>query len=163
LAESERAVSFESQINLACFEVRGRSYALEIAQVREIVRLPPITPLPKAPALIEGVIELRGSVVPVIDLGRALVGEPVDRGPRARVMVFELDGLLVGLCVDAAVDVLSLDVHALEDPPALATHAGYDAVRSVVRRPGATPVMVLSLEHIVESVYRSALGGEAAA
>ena len=53
-------------------------------------------------------------------------------------------------------------VEALEDPPALATHAGYDAVRAVVRRSGRSPVMVLSLEHILESVFRSALSEELA-
>ena len=51
----------------------------------------------------------------------------------------------------------------MEEPPALATQAGYDAVRAVVRRPEAAPVLVLSLEHLLESVYRSARGGEEAA
>ena len=62
-----------------------------------------------------------------------------------------------------AVDVLSLEPTALEDPPELAAQAGYDAVRAVVRRPNASPVMVLALEHILESVYRPALptAGEA--
>ena len=61
---------------------------------------------------------------------------------------------------------MSLPVQVLEDPPALATQAGYDAVRAVVRRDGESPVMVLSLDHILESVYRSGLsqqtGGAAA-
>jgi chemotaxis signal transduction protein len=65
--------------------------------------------------------------------------------------------MVVGLSVEAATDVLSLKVSELEDVPDLATHAGYDAVRHVVRREGEPPVMVLSLEHILESIYRSAL------
>jgi chemotaxis signal transduction protein len=63
----------------------------------------------------------------------------------------------MGLAVDAAVEVISVDAIALEDPPALATQAGYDAVRAVVRRKDDAPALVLSLEHILESVYRSAL------
>ena len=63
----------------------------------------------------------------------------------------------MGLAVDAALEVMSVDPTELEDPPALATHAGYDAARAVVRRPDAAPVLLLSLEHILESVYRSAL------
>jgi chemotaxis signal transduction protein len=59
--------------------------------------------------------------------------------------------------VDAAIEVLLVDVSALEDPPALATQAGYDATRAVVRRPDAAPILVLSLDHVLESVYRSAL------
>jgi purine-binding chemotaxis protein CheW len=146
-----------NQVNLACFAVRGRTYALDVAQVKEIVRLAPVTPLPKAPALIEGVIDLRGSVIPVLDLGRLLGAGPVQAGPQARIVVLEVDGLVVGVSVEAAIDVLSIDASQLEDPPALATQAGYDAVRAVVRRPDAAPVMVLSLEHLLESVYRSAL------
>ena len=146
-----------SQINLACFEVQGRAYAIDVAHVREIVRLEEITPLPKAPDLIEGVVELRGGVVPVLDLGRVLGGERCEAGNLSRIVVLASDGLVVGLCVEAATDVLALDAAVLEDVPVLASQAGYEVVRAVVRREGSKPVMVLSLEHILESVYRSAL------
>lgn len=147
----------ENQVNLAVFEAQGQFYALDVSQVREIVRFQEITALPMAPALIEGVIDLRASVVPVIDLGHLLGGERVQASERARIVVLDCDGLVLGLCVEAATDVLSLDVTSLEDVPELATHAGYDAVRHVVRRADQPPVMVLSLEHILEDVYRSAL------
>ena len=65
-----------------------------------------------------------------------------------------MDSLVLGLRVAAAVDVLSLPVQALEDPPMLVTQAGYDTVRAVVRQEGVGSVMVLSLEHILESLYR---------
>lgn len=144
-------------VNLACFQVKQRLYALEVAHVREIVRTREITPLPMSPALIEGVAELRDGVVPVVDLGRALGGEPCEVTGRARIAVLEIDGLVLGLLVEEAADVLSLEASALEDPPSLATQAGYEAVRAVVRRPDAKPVLVLSLDHILESVYRSQL------
>jgi chemotaxis signal transduction protein len=74
--------------------------------------------------------------------------------------VTEVEGLVMGLAVDAAVDVLPVDVTQLEDPPALATQTGYDVTRAVVRRPDAEPILVLSLEHLLESVYRSALASK---
>lgn len=147
----------ENYVTLGAFRVGSALYAIDVSQIREVVRWQEVTPLPKAPRLIEGVIDLRGAVVPVVDLGRALGGSPVEPSASARIAVAEIDGLVMGLAVDAAVEVLSVDVSALEDPPALATHAGYDATRAVVRRPDATPVLVLSLEHVLESVYRSAL------
>lgn len=147
----------ENQVNLAVFEARGQHYALDVSQVREIVRFQPITPLPMAPTLIEGVVDLRSAVIPVIDLGRLLGGAAIEPSERSRIVVLDCDGLVLGLCVEAATDVLSLDVATLEDVPELATHAGYDAVRHVVRRAGQSPVMVLSLEHVLENVYRSAL------
>jgi purine-binding chemotaxis protein CheW len=154
----------DNSIDLACVEVRGRLYGLEVAHIREIVRSQEVTPLPKAPALIEGVIDLRGAVIPVIDLSRALHGEVASEGATTRIVVLEVDGMAIGLRVEAAVDVLSVDAGSVEAPPALATQAGYDAVRAVIRRPEGSPVLVLSLEHLLEGVYRSARadGGGAA-
>ncbi len=147
----------ENQVNLACFEVSGRLYAMDVTQVREIVRFQQATPLPMAPELIEGVIDLRGAVIPVVDLSRLLGCGVTEESSQARIVVLDFDGLVLGLCVQAATDVLSLDVGVLEDVPDLAAHAGYDAVRHVVRREDDSPVMVLSLENILEQVYRSAL------
>jgi purine-binding chemotaxis protein CheW len=147
----------ENCVTLGCFEVGGHTYAIDVSQVREIVRWQEVTPLPNAPVLIEGVIDLRGAVVPIVDLGRALGGAPVTPGPRARIAITEVDGLVMGLAVDAAVEVLSVDVAQLDDPPALATQTGYDMTRAVVRRPDDKPILVLSLEHVLEGVYRSAL------
>lgn len=146
-----------SQLTLACFELAGDLYALDVAQLREVVRWHPVTPLPRAPALIEGVLDLRGAIVPVVDLGKLLRGAPMRSGPRARIVIVEVDGLVVGLAVDAATEVIEVDSTALCDPPALAAHAGYDAARAVVRRPGAPPILVVALEHVLECVYRSAL------
>ncbi len=149
----------ENRITLGAFRVAGALHAIDVAQLREVVRWQEPTPLPRAPRLIEGVIDLRGAVVPVVDLGRALGAQRVEPSAAARFVIVELDGLVMGLAVEAAEDVLSVEVGALEDPPALATQAGYDAVRAVVRRPGAPPVLVLSLENVLESVYRSARDG----
>lgn len=153
------APSFESVLELACLEAGGRLYGVEVMQIREIVRSQEVTPLPRAPRLIEGVIDLRGAVVPVIDLGRALHGEPVADGPSTRIVVLEVDGMVLGLRVEAAVDIASLDAGTVKETPALASQAGYDAVRAIARRPDAPPVLVLSLEHLLEAVYRSALSG----
>lgn len=147
----------ENRVTLSVFRVGDSHFALDVTNVREVVRWQELTPLPKSPRLIEGVIDLRGAVIPVVDLSRALGGEPVAQTTGARIAIVEVDGLMMGLRVDAAVEVMAADATALDDPPALATQAGYDATRAVVRRAGAAPVMVLSLEHILESVYRSAL------
>jgi purine-binding chemotaxis protein CheW len=153
----EVATAESPRVKLAVFRVGSGMFALDVAHVREIVRWQTITPLPVAPRLIEGVIDLRGAVVPVVDLARALGTGAVAKSATARIAIVESDGLVMGLAIDAAVEVMSIDAIALEDPPALATQAGYDAVRAVVRRKDDAPALVLSLEHILESVYRSAL------
>ncbi|MBW2287639.1 MAG: purine-binding chemotaxis protein CheW [Deltaproteobacteria bacterium] len=156
--QSISAASFgQNHVTLGCFEVSGRTYAVDVAYVREVVRWQPVTPLPKAPALIEGVIDLRGAVVPVVDLGRALGGDRVTVENRTRIAVVEVENLVMGLVVDAVTEVLPVNVDAMEDPPSLATQAGYDTTRAIVRRPDADPILVLSLEHLLESIYRSSL------
>jgi purine-binding chemotaxis protein CheW len=149
--------SSENEVTLGCFEVGGRLIANDLANVREVVRWQPVTPLPKSPALIDGVIDLRGALVPVVDLGRALDGCKVEPTIGTRIVVAETDGLVVGLTVDSAVEVLQISATSMEDPPSLATHAGYDAARAVVRRPDSEPIVVLSLESLLEAVYRSVL------
>jgi len=149
--------SAENEVTLGCFEVGGRTIAIDVANVREVVRWQPVTPLPKSPKLIEGVIDLRGTLVPVVDLGRALNECKVEPSTGTRIVVTETDGLVVGLTVDAAVEVVQIGAACMEDPPSLATHAGYDAARAVVRRPNAEPIVVLSLESLLEAVYRSVL------
>lgn len=156
-ATESAALPGDNRVELACLELRGQLYGIDVHQVREIVRAQPATPLPHAPHLIEGVVDLRGAVVPLVDLGRALGGEPLPPAESNLIAVLEVDGLVLGLLVEGALDVLSLEAADVQAPPALATHAGYDAVRAVVRRPGRPPVLVLSLEHLLESIYRSAL------
>jgi purine-binding chemotaxis protein CheW len=154
------ATGTETTVDLACFETRGRVYGIDVLQIREIVRCQEVTPLPRAPELIEGVIDLRGVVIPVVDLGHALCRERADQGPESRIAILEVDGMVLGLRVDAAVDVISVEARDVDDPPALATQAGYDTVSAVVRRADAPPVLVLSLDHLLESIYHSAGAGE---
>jgi len=157
MPEAALAMTEPSTVNLTCFEIKDQLYAIEVEYVREIVRILEITPLPNAPSLIEGVIDLRGTVIPVMDLARVLNRGKGSTGAHARIIVLEVDGLALGVWVDAATDVMTLDANRLEDIPDLATQAGYDAVRHVVRRPDEAPIMILSVDQLVECVYRSAL------
>lgn len=150
-------VRADSQIELACLDVRGQIFGIDVQQVREIVRAQALVPLPRAPRLVEGVIDLRGAIVPVVDLGRALGGAPIDDTRSARIAIVEVEGLVFGLRAGAASDVLAVSASDVQSPPALVAQAGYDAVRAVVRRRAAPPVLVLSLENVLENVYRSGL------
>lgn len=159
--QATRAEAYSrNHVSLACFEARGGVYAIDVTQLREVVRWHEPTPLPNAPALVEGVVDLRGTLIPVVDLGRALGGAPLAPGPHSRICVTEVEDLVMGLAVDAALHVVPADAGHLEDPPALTTQSGYGTARAVVRRPGADPMIVLSLENLLERVYRSALDSE---
>jgi chemotaxis signal transduction protein len=98
-----------------------------------------------------------------VDLGRALGGAAQGDPASSRIAVLRVDDLVFGLRVSAAADVLSLPGSQVEALPRLAAQAGYEAVRAVVRRAGARPVLVLSLEDLLERVYRSAVASPEAA
>ncbi len=104
-------------VQLVTCMVGGVEYGLEISRMREILRVGPITRLPQAPPHVRGVVNLRGRIVPILDL-RARLGLPDQATTRdSRVMVVERDGHRLGLLVDRVLRVLRLPAEALEPPP----------------------------------------------
>jgi purine-binding chemotaxis protein CheW len=100
------------------FYVRDALCALDAALVEEVVRLPRTTPVPHAPDYLLGVMNLRGNILSVIDLGRRLDLGAAEPGETSRVYIVRDRAELVGLLVDRAADVVELDPSAFEPPPA---------------------------------------------
>lgn len=93
------------EIQLACFKVGSELYALDIMRIKEIIRPQKLTPVPKAPSFIEGIINLRGAVVPVADL-RKRFDQPISAESRKnRIVVCSLAGKIIGLLVDEVTEV----------------------------------------------------------
>jgi purine-binding chemotaxis protein CheW len=92
-------------------------FALPVTQVKEILRVTQLTRVPHAPFPVRGVTNLRGYVLPVVDLRVRLGLSPVEPGPRARIMVVHTRGRLIGLLVDAVEDVVEIDRLAVEPAP----------------------------------------------
>src|SRR5262245_4074363 len=106
---------------LVVFELSGEAYGVEVARVQSIIPKQPISVVPGAPAFIEGVINLRGAVVPIVDL-RTRFGLPLPASDRKSVIVIvELVGLLLGLIVDKVTDVTKIDQADVEPPSPLLT------------------------------------------
>ncbi len=119
-------MNFKDEIQLVVFSVGKEEYGLDISQVQEINRLLPITRVPRAPACIEGVINLRGDVVPVMNLHSRLgLGMRTDTD-RTRIVITQVQGISVGLIVDEVLEVLSLRSSTIE-PPAMTgiSNTGY--------------------------------------
>lgn len=102
------------------FRLDKEEFGVPIDSVQEIVRVPEqLTHVPKAPACVEGVINLRGAVLPVIDLRRRLGLPTVERSDRQRVMVFLISGVRTGFIVDSVAEVLKIQKAAIEPAPCL--------------------------------------------
>lgn len=107
---------------LVVFHVADGEFGVAIENVQEIVRVPDaLTHVPKAPPFVEGVINLRGTVLPVIDQRKRLDLPPVERNDRQRIMVFLIGGVRTGFIVDAVIEVLKIPKTSIEAAPTLSS------------------------------------------
>ena len=102
----------EKQVVL--FELGNETYGLDIATVREIIRMQPITKVPKAPPFVEGVINLRGKVIPVVDMGRRFDLATTQRSKANRIVVVSNEGTTIGIIVDAVTEVMRISDESIE-------------------------------------------------
>lgn len=109
---TKNTVAAEKQMVL--FKLGNETYGLDIATVHEIIRMQPITKVPKAPAYVEGVINLRGKVIPVIDMGKRFGIERAERDKNNRIVVVSLQDTTLGIVVDAVTEVLSIPIDTIE-------------------------------------------------
>jgi len=107
------------EYQLVVFTIGKEEFGVDISQVREIVRLVQITYLPKAPVFIEGVVNLRGQVLAVIDLAKRLGLESQRRGENTRIIVVEVGENTVGMIVDSVSEVLRLSSDCVDEVPSL--------------------------------------------
>ncbi|MEO5333765.1 MAG: chemotaxis protein CheW [Magnetococcus sp. YQC-5] len=118
MASRERANVIEKETQLVVFQLAGEEYGVPIEAVQEIIRIPDVLArIPKAPDLIEGMVNLRGLLLPVVDLRTRLGMARVPRNDRQRIMVFTLKGLRTGFIVDSVVEVLKLETRLIESSP----------------------------------------------
>jgi len=105
---------------LITFEVGGQVFGIDIMAIREIRAWSPATRLPKVPHYVAGVVNLRGSVLPVIDLAARLGWEATEPTPRHAIIVTQMGTQVCGLIVDSVSDIVTINDDALQPPPATA-------------------------------------------
>ncbi len=144
-------------MQVASFHVGAQEYALDIMQIKEIINPIEITVVPKAPPFIEGIIELRGAVLPVVDLRKrfALEVMPLSRG--SKYIIVTLEGHIVGLVVDRVREVMQVDESEVLEAPALATGVDAKFIAGVFKR-DERMILTLDVAQILSSSEKSVLG-----
>ena len=104
---------------LISFSVGEEEYGLELLRVKEVIRVREITWLPKAPSFVKGIINLRGDVIPIIDLRDKFGLESREDTAQTRVIVVEIEGRLTGLVVDSASQVVRISADQIDPPPSV--------------------------------------------
>jgi purine-binding chemotaxis protein CheW len=99
------------------FSVGDEEYGLELLRVKEVIRVREITWLPKAPSFVKGIINLRGDVIPIIDLRDKFGLETREQTAQTRVIVVEVEGRLMGMVVDSASQVVRIPADQIDAPP----------------------------------------------
>ncbi len=141
----------EQEEQLVTFNLGEEEFAAGIADVREIIRVPDIAAVPGAPQFVEGVINLRGTIIPIIDLRKRFAMEEKSRDEHARVVVVEIDGLLTGLVVDLVREVLKVPHKGIETAPDLLTGSvDIRFIRGIAKAgEGKRLIIVLNVEEVL--------------
>jgi purine-binding chemotaxis protein CheW len=118
---------------LVIFELADEFYGVDIACVESIIKMQEITRMPKSPIFVEGVTNLRGKVLPVIDLEKRFDIPPRERNHDTRIMVVNIDKLEVGMIVSAVSEVLTIDDLSIEPAPSMVTTVNSNFISGIAR------------------------------
>ncbi len=118
-------------VELLTFQLSEQEYSLNIMSVREIRSWTKATPIPHAPSFMRGVINLRGTVLPVMDLAERLGLPRREHSDRNVIIVVKQGDTMTGLLVDAVSDIITVRRDALQPPPDSASHSGPAVIRSL--------------------------------
>ena len=115
MIESKEEVITSQQV--VCFKIGNEEYGVDILLVQEILKLPLITRLPKSVPYLMGVIDLRGKVIPVVDLSKKFKIDSDEKGESSRAIVVDIGGKQVGLAIDSVSHVVKINTGDIEPPP----------------------------------------------
>ena len=132
-------------------DLAGESYGVEISRVQEIIRMQPITRVPNGPMCIEGVTNLRGRIIPVLDLRKRLGLDATGLARQSRIVVAELGEHIVGMVVDGVSEVFLIGREAIEPPSVLMTTVESRYLRGVAKI-GDRLILLLDLTHILTTI-----------
>lgn len=138
------------EIQIVGLRIGRETFGIPIALVREIVRVPEITSVPNAPSYVEGVINLRGKIISVIDLRKRFGDPDLELTKKTRVVVVEIENRTVGLVVNSASEVLKLSPSDIEPPSSVFPDGEMDYVTGVGKLKDRL-IILLELNKILKS------------
>ena len=128
------------------FTLGGEEYGIGILKIKEIIGMMPITAIPQMPEYIKGVVNLRGKVIPVIDLRTRFSMESVEYTERTCIIVVEIEGktstVLVGIVVDSVSEVLNIRAENIEDPPSFGASINTGYILGMAKLEGGVKLLL---------------------
>jgi purine-binding chemotaxis protein CheW len=133
---------------LIAFRIAGQEFAIDVLSIREIRGFTPATPLPQAPAFVRGVINLRGTVLPIVDLAARLGYPAAEPTSRYAIIVVEIGRQLIGLLVEGVSDIISVAGERVQPTPDVGSELSKRFLKGVVAIEGRL-LSLLALEDIL--------------
>ncbi|MCC6792627.1 MAG: chemotaxis protein CheW [Thermomicrobiales bacterium] len=130
---ADRTARGNGEQQLVVFELGREVYGVDIAAVQEIIRMQEITKVPRAPRFVEGVINLRGKVIPVVDLRHRFGLDHADRTRASRIVVVDIGDHTIGMVVDGVSEVLRITDDCVEPPSPVVTTLDSDYLRGIAK------------------------------
>ena len=150
------AQNIRNEEQLVVFELAAESYGVDISRVQEIDRMEPITAIPQAPHYVEGVINLRGHVTPVVNLRARMGLPPAETTPLTRIVVLRNGEEWVGVIVDAVSEVMRIQTDSVEPPSAMVTGSDTTFLRGIAKTKERM-IILLDLEQVLDKASQSRL------
>jgi purine-binding chemotaxis protein CheW len=144
-----------TRMELISFQLRDQAFCVDLMGIREIRSWTQATPLPQSPDYIRGVVNLRGAVLPIVDLGARLGLGSTEPTARHAILVTEIGGRLVGLLVDGVSEILSLSSDTLQPTPDVGCQVTRDYVRGLLTHDGRL-LTLLSLDSVLPALQAEA-------
>jgi purine-binding chemotaxis protein CheW len=127
-----------SQLQLVTFELGGESYGIDIMQVEGIVQVEEVRPIPHAPDYVEGIFNLRGEIIPVINLRKRFRLRQVELAPEDKLLsgfvIIDVEGMHLAVMIDKVSRVLSIEQREVQPPPQVVSGIGTEYIQGVVQR-----------------------------
>ena len=155
MAIEAKAQVTEEQV--VVFSLAEELYGLDISRVQGIIKMPEVTRVPRAAEFVEGVINLRGEIVPIIDLRKRFGLRQQENGVDTRIINVEMGDHLVGLIVDAVEEVLNIPSDVIEPPPDLVTTVDSAYLRGIAKLEERL-VILLDLDRVLSTAEQQAIG-----
>lgn len=137
------------ELKIVVFALGQEEYGVEVEKVRTIERMLPMTRVPKTPPFVKGVINLRGIVVPVIDLRERFGLETAEYDDQTRIIIVNQESIEVGLIVDSANDVVDIDEDHIEDPPEVVGGIRAKYLRGIAKIDDNRLLVLLNLQEVL--------------
>ena len=131
MEQKEKAQTSGEVVQVVSFRLGNEEYGVDISQVQEIIRMVEITHVPRAPRFMEGVINLRGQLIPIIDLRTRFSMPRADQTKSTRIVVTEIGSKRVGIVVDSVSEVLNIPIEHVEDAPDMIAGVGTEYIQGV--------------------------------